>query len=119
MIKSDKKKTKIMMKKIFTKDELLKYKKYDRLLAYNIPYAVINRAYNRYLENIEDYILYRGYPSEWFKKDSITFCRAVKSYIIARKENHKFKFGTMGYTSIEIIKVSGISKYIDHNIDQM
>lgn len=119
MIKSDKKKTKIMLKKIFTKDELLKYKKYDRLISYNIPYAVINRAYNRYLKNIGDYILYKGYPSEWFRKDSITFCRSVRLYIEARKQNHSFKFGTMGYSNMEIIKASGIDKYIDQNIDRL
>lgn len=119
MIKSDKKKTKIMMKKIFTKDELLKYKKYDRLIAYNIPYSVINRAYKRYLKNIEEYILHRGYPSEWFNKDSISFCRAVKLYIEVRKQNHTFKFGTMGYSDMEIVKASEIDKYIDQNIDKM
>jgi hypothetical protein len=108
-----------MLKKSFTKDELLKLKKYPRLIAYKIPYAVIHRAYKRYLKNIEDYILYNGYPPFWFRKDNTTFCNAVKTYIMAKKDNHKFKFGTMGYTNIEIVKVSGINKFIDKNVNEL
>ena len=112
MKKNDNKKAKLMLKKIFTKDQLLILKKYDRLLAYNIPYDVINRAYKRYIKNVDEYILMRGYPSYWFGKDECIFCNAVKIYINSKEYNHTFEFGTFGYTNIEIVKISGIDKYL-------
>jgi len=112
-MKKQNKKTKLMLKKIFTKEQLLILKKYNRLLGYNIPYNVINRAYKRYIKNVSEYILMRGYPLYWFGKDECTFCNAVKIYINAKENNHKFEFGTFGYTNIEIAKISGIDKYLD------
>lgn len=106
------KKNQIMLKKEFTKDQLLMIKKYPRLLAYNIPYAILNRAYERYLKNIDEYILNNRYPSYWFSRDRDSFCIAVKTYIISKQEGYVYQFGTRGYTNIEIVKLSGLDKYI-------
>ncbi|MDD4779139.1 MAG: hypothetical protein PHT02_00850 [Tissierellia bacterium] len=107
------KKARLEMRRIFTKDQLLVYKKYSRLLSYNIPYDIINRAYKRYLKNIDEYIEKNGYPEYWFSKNKVTFCNAVKIYIVTKEDNHIFKFGSRGYTQIEIVKVSGIDKYLE------
>ena len=107
------KQNKIMLKNTFTKQELLTLKKYPRLLSYNIPYNIINRAYERYIANIDDYVLINGYPKHWFSKDVVSFCNAVKTYIVYKQENYDYKFGTTGYTNIEKVKVSGLDKYLN------
>lgn len=107
------KKNRIMLKKIFTKEELLTMRKYPRLLAYKIPYDIVNRAYNRYIKNIDDYILKNGYPLYWFGKNRDVFSCAVRLYIESKKNNYTFDFGTRGYIQIEIVKVSGLDKYLD------
>jgi hypothetical protein len=107
------KQNKIMLKNTFTKQELLTLKKYPRLLSYNIPYSVINRAYKKYIANIDDYIFINKYPKHWFSKDIVSFCNAVKMYIVSKQENHEYKFGTTGYTNIEKVIVSGLDKYLD------
>ena len=102
-----------MLKKIFTKEELLVMKKYPRLLAYKIPYDIVNRAYNRYIKSIDDYILRKGYSSYWFGKNKDVFTCAVRLYIVSKKDNYTFDFGTRGYTQIEMVQVSGLNKYLD------
>jgi hypothetical protein len=111
-MKKDNKKMRIMLKKIFTKDQLLVWKKYNRLLAYDIPYAVINRAYHRYVKNIDDYASINGYSRHWFSKDINRFCNAVKVYIESKKEGYEYRFGTRGYINMEIVKVSEIDKIL-------
>jgi hypothetical protein len=101
-----------MLKRTFTKDQLLVMKKYNQLLAYNIPYILLNRGYNRYLKNIGDFILKQRYPPYWFPKDRKSFCYAVKLYIEAQKEKYDYRPGTTGYTKIEMVKVSGLNKYL-------
>lgn len=107
------KQNKIMLKNTFTKQELLTLKKYPRLLSYSIPYDIINRAYKRYIANIDDYVFTRGYPKHWFSKDVVSFCNAVKTYIVYKQDNYECKFGTTGYTNIEKVKVSGLDKYLN------
>jgi hypothetical protein len=111
------KKTKLELKRIFTKQELLKLRKYKRLMAYDIPYDVINRAYNRYLKNINFerfiYVDSNRYPQWWFGKDRDTFCNAVKLYIECKKANYPtFKYKTIGDTKMAIVKLSGLNKLL-------
>lgn len=107
------KQNKLMLKKLFAKDQLLIMNKFPSLLAYDIPYPIIKRAYNRYLKNIDNYLLVKGYPSYWFSKDKRIFGYTVKLYIESKKISHEYKFGSRGYTQIEIVKLSGLDKYLD------
>jgi hypothetical protein len=113
MKNKDNKKARLEMRRNFTKDQLLVFKKYSRLFSYNIPYDIINRAYKRYLLSIDEYIKENRYPEYWFSKDKVSFCNAVKTYIVTKEEKHEFEFGTRGFTNIEKVKVSGIDKYLD------
>lgn len=102
----------MQLKKMFTKEQLLFIKKFQQLLAYNLSYPMVIRAYKRYVKNIDDYILMNGYPLYWFRKDKRTFAYAVKLYIEAKKADYTYKVGTRGYVQMEIVKVSGLDKYI-------
>lgn len=106
------KKNRLMLRKTFSKDELKMYKKFRWIMTYNIPYAMMVRAYRRYLKNIEQYIIEKGYPSYWFSKDKRTFSNAVKLYIESNFNNYIYSEGTRGYTQIEIVKVSWLDKYL-------
>jgi hypothetical protein len=105
-------KNKKLLKKIFTKEELLKFKKYNRLLGYNIPYDLINRSYQRYLKNIDGYIALNHYPKYWFGKNRDIFCNAVKFYIEAKLMDFTPQFGTRGFVNLEIVKVSKIEQWL-------
>ncbi len=107
------KQNKILMKKHFTKDQLLILKKYNRLLILDIPYAVINRAYKRYVKNIDEFIFKTQYPKHWFSTNKDTFCVAIKSYIVAKDEGYEFKLHTRGWTNKIIAELSGIDKYLN------
>lgn len=107
---------KMMRKKYFTKQELLILKKYPRLIYYGIPYNVINRAYCRYLRNLNSYLMDYNYPEHWFSKDRMMFCIAIKTYIESKKENHIYNLCTRGWTAVEITKLSGLDKYLDDYI---
>lgn len=101
----------------FTKQQLLILKKYSRLLAYDIPYDIINRAYNRYLKNLDEYLLINNYPKYWFNKDKDSFCTSIITYMALKKENHKCNLFTRGWTAVEVTKLSGLDKYIDKYIN--
>src|SRR5690554_2660481 len=103
----------MMLKEVFTKDQLLVLKRYSRLLSCNIPYAIINRAYKRYLSKVDDYVLINWHPKHWFSKDRDVFCNAVRTYIASKEKDYQYKFGTRGYVSVEIVKLSGLDKYLD------
>lgn len=108
------------LRKIFSKQELLVYKKYPRLIGYKIPYELINRAYKNYLKNIDKLIKEHQYPSYWFfGRDRDKFSLAIKTYIVSTKDQYHYQIGTRGYTNIQIAKISGLDKYIDENIDRM
>lgn len=106
---------KMMRKKYFTKQELLVLKKYPGLIYYNIPYNIINRAYYRYLRNLDDYLINYNYPKHWFSKDRMMFCTAIMTYIASKKENYTYNLYTRGWTAVEITKLSGLDKYLDEN----
>ena len=103
----------MMRKKYFTKQELLILKKYPRLIYYGIPYSVINRAYLRYLRNLNNYLINYNYPKHWFSKDRMMFCIDIKTYIESKKENHTYNLYTRGWTALEVTKLSGLDKYIE------
>lgn len=118
MLKNKKnKKDKIMLKNHFTKDQMLINKKYPRLLGiaieHNIPYATINRAYKRYLSRRDDYILINRYPNWWFRTDKDAFCHAVHVYAVAKEYGKEYNFGTRGFVNVEIVKLSGLDKFIN------
>lgn len=103
---------KIIHKKFFTKQEILTMNKYPHLLAYDIPYDVINRAYKRYIKSLNKYLSKNDYPRYWFKKDKREFSIAIKTYIESKQNNHIFKPYTRGWVAIEIAKLSKIDKYL-------
>jgi len=105
------------LKKVYSKNELLLLRKYPYLVVNNPSYEILNRAYKRYIKNIDDYVLLNGYPSHWFSKSRRTFCNAVKTYIEAKKAGYTYDNGTNGYIWIEIVKVSGFNKYLDEIFD--
>lgn len=113
MKNKENKKTRMMLKETFTKDQLLVLKRYNRLLACDIPYAVINRAYKRYLSKVDEYVLINEYPNHWFSKSKDVFCNAVRTYIMSQEVNHKYAFGARGYVQVEIVRLSEIDKYLD------
>ena len=104
---------KMMRKKYFTKQELLILKKYPRLIYYGIPYSVINRGYKRYIERLEDYLFEYVYPNYWFPKNKDSFSLAIRTYIESKKERYIYNLYTRGWTAIEVIKLSGLDKYLD------
>lgn len=103
----------IMQNKYFTKQEILILKNYRYLLVYDLPYDVINRGYKRYVERLDDYIFEYRYPKHWFSKNKESFSLAVKTYIESKKENYIFNLYTRGWTAIEVVKLSGLDKYIE------
>lgn len=107
------KQNKIFLKKHFTKDQLLILKKYNRLLTLDISYAVINRAYKRYIKNIDEFILKTQYPKYWFSTNRDMFCIAIRSYIAANEEGYEFKPHTRGWTNKIIAELSEIDKYLN------
>lgn len=108
------------LRKLFNKQQLLVYKKYPRLMGYNIPYELINRAYKRYLKNIDKLIEEHQYPSYWFfGRDRDKFSLAIKTYIVSTKDQYHYQTGIRGYTNMQIAKISGLDKYIDKNLNQM
>lgn len=98
------KKERIMLKKIFSKDELLMYKKFPWVMAYNIPYDLMIRAYRRYLKNIDEYINTKGYPSYWFSKDRRTFSNAVRLFIESKIHNYIYSEGTRGIHKLRSLR---------------
>lgn len=107
----------MMLKRRFTKNELLIMKKYPKLFTmcaykYKIPYAVLNRAYTRYLRKVDDYILISRYPNWWFSKNKDTFCCAVHNYIAAKEHGKEYDFGTRGFVNVEMVKLSRLDKFI-------
>jgi len=100
-------------KECFTKQQILILKKYPKLIAYDIPYDIINRAYNRYLKNLDEYLLINNYPKHWFSKDKDSFCNSIKTYMVLKEESYECNLYTRGWTANEIVKLSGIDKYIE------
>lgn len=103
----------MQLKKMFTKEQLLFIKKFQQLLAYDLSYPIVIRAYKRYIKNIDNYILMNGYPLYWFSKNKRTFACAVKLYIEAKKAGYTYNYGTRGYVQQEIVKVSELDKYLN------
>ena len=108
------KKHRIMSKKHFSKQQLLVWKKYPHLIVYDIPYPIINRAYDRYLKNLNYYekINNNSLP-HYYRVDKKSFSCSVKMYIERKKGNYQQpRFGTRGFVSLAIAKASAIGKYI-------
>jgi len=105
----------MMIKKHFTKDEQLLLKKYPRLMSCGISYPVVNRAYKRYLSRLDEYMVMHKYPKWWFSKDKDAFCNAVYLYICAKESRDggvEYIFGTRGFAQVEMVKLSGLDKFL-------